>query len=378
MTSPSNAEKAAPAKRGLLGRAIHAVASLRLAVVLLITFAIVCIVATFLEAFYWGTPTVQWYIYDATWFVVLSTVLGVNILAALMVRIPWKVRHLGFVMAHIGVLVLLIGSLVTYIAGIEGQVSFAEGETSDSILMYHRSQLSIRHQGAETNLGFEPGPVDWRPGNTLDFGETDGIGLKILQFISHAQPESHPSGKQKTTFVSDDSKDSKDSKLQQAVLVELTAGDDRHEFWLQRHNPRHSRWTANSASGPIMVSFGIEMLPLGYSVKLLDFERGVNPGRMGNASFASTVQLIDTSQSIDRTEKISMNHPLTHGKFTFYQSGFNQLPGGREASTLSVAYDPGRPLKYVGCLLICVGIFVIYYVRPFIGRKPAAQTDAND
>ncbi len=374
MRSPSKVETTAPIKRGLLGRTIHAIASVKLAVALLIIFAVVCIVATFLEAFWTNTETIQWYVYDAIWFVVLSGVLGVNILAALLVRIPWKVRHLGFVIAHVGVLVLLIGSLMTYLDGIEGSVSFMEGETSDSMVMYHRSQLSVirEDQGTETKLGFEPGPVDWRPGNTLDFEEKDGVGVKILQFIRHARAD------QKATFVPDDSKDAKDSKLESAVLVELTAGDDRHEFWLQRRNPRHARWTATTAAGRISVSLGYKKLPLGYSLKLLDFERGVNPGRKGNASFTSTVQLIDTSRSIDPPQKISMNQPLTHGKYTFYQSSFHQLPGGQEASVLSVAYDPGRLLKYLGCLLICVGIFVIYYIRPFIGRKPAAQAAAND
>ncbi len=374
MTSPSQVETNTPVKRGLPGRTIHAIASVKLAVALLIIFAVVCIVATFLEAFSMGTEAIQWYVYDAMWFVVLSGVLGVNILAALLVRIPWKVRHLGFVIAHAGVLVLLIGSLMTYKGGIEGSLSFMEGETSDSIIMFDRSQLLVlrEDQGTQTTMRFTPGPVDWRPGNTLEFEEWDGIRLKILKFIRHARTD------QKATFVPDDSKDAKDSKLESALLVELTAGDDRHEFWLQRRNPKHSRWTATTAAGRISVSLGYEMLPLGYSLKLLDFERVMNPGRMGNASFASTVQLIDTSRSIDRTEKIWMNHPLTHGKFTFYQSSFRELPGGRKASVLSVAYDPGWPLKYLGSLLICVGIFVIYYVRPFIGRKPAAQADAND
>ena len=37
-------------------------------------------------------------------------------------------------------------------------------------------------------------------------------------------------------------------------------------------------------------------------------------------------------------------------------------------SHLSVNYDPGRGLKYAGCLMIVVGIGVVYYSRR-LGRK---------
>ena len=34
-------------------------------------------------------------------------------------------------------------------------------------------------------------------------------------------------------------------------------------------------------------------------------------------------------------------------------------------SRLSVNYDPGRGLKYVGCLLIVAGIVIVYYLRAY-------------
>ena len=34
-------------------------------------------------------------------------------------------------------------------------------------------------------------------------------------------------------------------------------------------------------------------------------------------------------------------------------------------SRLSVNYDPGRGLKYAGCLLIVVGIVIVYYLRAY-------------
>jgi cytochrome c biogenesis protein ResB len=96
------------------------------------------------------------------------------------------------------------------------------------------------------------------------------------------------------------------------------------------------------------------------------FTREMNPGQMGNAAFVSTVQLVDKARGIDERRDISMNEPLTCGKFTFYQSGFDEA-SGQKVSTLSVAYDPGRFLKYLGSLMICAGIALRYlaHTRPY-------------
>ena len=72
--------------------------------------------------------------------------------------------------------------------------------------------------------------------------------------------------------------------------------------------------------------------------------------------------------------------PLTGRTYRLFQSGFDGpwLPGDPEfdrlvagdhsrdqvyLSQLSVNYDPGRGLKYAGCLMIVVGIGIVYYSR---------------
>ena len=65
-----------------------------------------------------------------------------------------------------------------------------------------------------------------------------------------------------------------------------------------------------------------------------------------------------------------MNQPLVHNGFRFYQSSFRDAGHGKEASILSVAYDPGRTPKYIGSLMICVGITTMFYMRAYpIKRK---------
>ena len=586
-------------------------ASLRLAVILIVVLAVVLSVATVLEAAK-GRDLAQWYVYGSTWFIGLLGLLSANILAATLVRFPWKKNQIGFAITHAGLLVLLAGSIVTFVAGIEGSLSFVEGETADTVLLADRSQFKVLRQGSNgprtTEFSFSPGPVNWKAGTPLDFGKVDGMGLKVLDFYVHARqivswqtdeagvgepalrlrladsdgrsrgdlwcisnpfggradegmpklkfqqaptqsmledflkPQSaakgelgvlsvhyqdqiipidvdqsmgktvplgesgisveivqyhadavsqgggrfsslgtepknpmlqlqiylpdreepiseiafaknplvnyslmrgqkcpvsfwyyHPAvsvsagaefmqtpdgklycrvgvdgeyqsrgevtkgdriavppdleisildhiphARQDVTFRPIELAAGETSGPPAAALVELTTKGESHRFWLQRNDEQHGFRRIKTPEGPVTIGFGYVQLPLGFSLKLIDFKRGMNPGGMGDASFASAVQLIDNAEGVELEHEISMNNPLVHGRYTFYQSSFQQLSDGTEASVLSIAYDPGRFPKYLGSLMICVGIFVMFYMkRPFRRRTATLPTPVN-
>jgi len=57
-----------------------------------------------------------------------------------------------------------------------------------------------------------------------------------------------------------------------------------------------------------------------------------------------------------------MNEPLKFGGYTFYQASYNQdeRTGEPTATVLSVNYDPGRWIKYLGSLILSVGIIWLF------------------
>jgi len=126
--TPRSALKAA-------ARLADALASVRLAVLLMATLGLVCIVATFYEVDH-GTPAVQRLFYGAPWFSLLLTLLGVNVFASTMKRYPWNRHQTGFVLAHVGIVLLLAGSLFSLRAGLDGQVALYEGETTDRLSLF--------------------------------------------------------------------------------------------------------------------------------------------------------------------------------------------------------------------------------------------------
>ncbi|MFH1265471.1 MAG: hypothetical protein ABIK89_07055, partial [Planctomycetota bacterium] len=182
--------KRASASWGPVGGIVRFMGSLKLAVALLLVWLVVLAATTFLESAR-GSEVSQWYVYHSRWFLALMVLLAVNVSVAALVRWPWKKRHIGFLIAHCGLLALGAGSIQSFVAGVEGQLTFMEGQAADTIVLSGRSQLTAsRSEGGareELAFAFEPGPIDWPVDKPLDFGESDGLRVKVLRYYRHAR-----------------------------------------------------------------------------------------------------------------------------------------------------------------------------------------------
>ena len=98
----------------------------------------------------------------------------------------------------------------------------------------------------------------------------------------------------------------------------------------------------------------------GFSIELLTFQRTKNPGGFGDASFASTIRLVDNRSHVEQVADITMNRPATHEDFSFSQIDVHQLSEGKIVVTLGVARDPGRVLKYLGVATVCLGTMLTF------------------
>jgi hypothetical protein len=187
--------------------------------------------------------------------------------------------------------------------------------------------------------------------------------LEIVEHVPHAR--------RKVTFTADGSTTRRrgHDKSDPAALVEITAGGTTDQVWLRRNDPAYGRSTITTPSGTMALSFEYGRVPLGFSLGLIDFRREVNPGSAGNAAFSSKMRIVDSRCGLDQERVISMNQPLTQGNLTLYQSSFDEAGHGRETSTFSVAYDPGRTWKYCGSLMICLGIAIMFYMRAYFFKK---------
>jgi hypothetical protein len=203
-------------------RLYEALASLRLAVVVIFASALVLGWATYVESKF-GTEAVHAAVYGSWWFAALVGLLGVNVLCAALIRFPWKRRQTGFLVTHAGILLLLVGCLVSSIGGLEALLwVFEEGSEHLAFQDTQHFELKILPQSpghtprdtSEGNAGaaagtgdtieipFVPGPFNWADYRELawfpwhlcrrDRGvlyDRDGVKLEVVDYYSDSELE---------------------------------------------------------------------------------------------------------------------------------------------------------------------------------------------
>lgn len=227
---------------------LKAVASVKLAVVILVALAVALAAGTIYESAY-DTPTAQFYVYRANWFRMILAVLGVLIAAVMVDRWPWKRRMIPFLMAHIGILMMLLGSWLTDRHGLDGSLRVSEGETS-AVVDIDQPVLSVMEKDKDKAWSV---PVPWMPPEakfqpfTL---ESRGVpmDLRVQSFITHADPVFE--------FLPKNAPSAEGARPTPAIQLKLSGGPMRvsQEFWLWAGAPG---WTAFQA-GPAW--FGLESI----------------------------------------------------------------------------------------------------------------------
>ena len=111
----------------------------------------------------------------------------------------------------------------------------------------------------------------------------------------------------------------------------------------------------------VELSYGSIRVDIPFAIQLLDFQIERYPGSHSPSSYASEVVLMDSQKGIQQPFRIYMNHILQHRGFRFFQSSYDQDEMG---TVLSVSFDPGTPITYIGYILLAFGL-----LANFLNRK---------
>ena len=147
---------------------------------------------------------------------------------------------------------------------------------------------------------------------------------------------------------------------------------------LSHHGQSHEQWAAvgwqvtlPTTPQPTRLAYDslIQGLPIG--LQLENFEVKFNEGTDDPASFKSYLKVTDV-EGRDGTGSCSMNQPFnfpghwwnTFSGLTFKMSQAQWNPNDLNQSTVQILRDPGWLFKWIGSLLVSVGIFTLFYLRP--------------
>ncbi len=452
-------------------------ASLRIAVLVILGLAALTAVGTFVEAEY-DAAAASRLVYRTPWMFAVMGLLAINLTAVMADRWPWKKRHIPFLLAHIGILVLLAGSLVTYFWGVDGSMrvgigeanrfvaipnteltvwssfdgnSFSKvahkevdffkvpppnvaydftgfGETVFRVLEFHPYVMSSRKIVASSNPSMGAGlrfllqnarvnQSEWvlerRPGElaTQDLGPaaihlgppiSKGRGRNEI-FIEPVQSRfryslfTRDSDTPKTGFL--EMGDALNTPWMGLVFRILFYHPHAEETWDVQAVARPSDVTTSAIkilfngeqhwihlndvvklfkdNVVYVVSFANRRLDLGFAVQLKEFRVGRYQGTNKAMTYESHVRVIDgpaseVAQAPSYEQVISMNEPLKHNRYTVYQASFQESAEGTPtASIFSINSDPGRWVKYLGSLILSLGVVWMFYNRRKATRAQA-------
>jgi hypothetical protein len=349
--------------KGFGGRALRWLGSLRLSVLVMVTIGSICAFATFYEMRQ-GTPAVQRDIYQTSWFAVLLGLLGQNVLAAMLSRWPGRSTTSASCRAR-GILLVLTGSVVSLYRGLDSNMALYEGETSDRVTLLDRS-LQVRIPalgvGGTFPVRFEKQPP--REGREARFAlPGSDVVLVARDYRPHVEITDSSGGRS----VIPRTPPAKEERRQPAVLLQLEGKTASSE-------PTWVVWgeqTSVAFGGqPVSLAYRSPEAALPFQVTLIRFNNESYPGSRMAATYESTVRIDDPEQGSFET-LVSMNHPLHHRGYIFFQSSF--VEGRPMRAIFSGARAPGLPLVYLGTTLIGVGIVWMFYVKPWLARRQAAQ-----
>ncbi|MFI3242688.1 MAG: cytochrome c biogenesis protein CcsA [Akkermansia sp.] len=117
-------------------------ASRYLSLVLLLLYALLLALATWLEKLH-GTQLAQDLVYFSPYFILLQAGIALHVLAILIRGHYWRQKRYGMLLIHGSILVILAGALVTHLMGQEGIIHLREGQQSSSMLLRNAPEGSI-------------------------------------------------------------------------------------------------------------------------------------------------------------------------------------------------------------------------------------------
>ncbi|MDG0817430.1 cytochrome c biogenesis protein ResB [Bdellovibrio svalbardensis] len=476
MTTPG------PQKKSLLKKLNKPLASLRLAVFIIICIAVITAVGTIIEAKY-DAYAAKKLVYDTWMMYTIMGLLAINLIGVMIDRLPWKKRHASFVLAHIGILVLLLGALITAKYGLDGSMRVGIGDsntfvqTSETDLVVYSSFDGDRYSKTfESEVDFFRKPpseqkpleipavegsikvVDYKkyvlPSRKVVVDESGkaGAGLRfqiqnpnvnVIEWLVQRKPNAvatHNFGPAQVhlgpipekgfmrneIYLSPEKGPKDEWRLRYAVFYKesdkpgkkgfLKEGDVfdpgfkmAMEFRVLRFMPSAVEdWDLQTLEQPTplttsavkiafegkehwvllndmvklftnnsvyLLTYGNRRIDIGFPLKLKSFEVDRYQGTTRAMAYKSIVEVPELGEHV-----ISMNEPLKYKGLTIYQASFQEENGQPVASIFSVNADPGRFIKYLGSLIMTLGVILLMWFKHLdfkIGKKAGVKPDVK-
>lgn len=363
--------------------ALSAIASLHVTVVGLIFLLILTIWGTVFQVEHGLYQAQQqfygsWFFLGGGWlpFPGAKTVMGVllvNLIASGSQRLFLGVQRTGLFFTHAGLIIMLGAGAIIFYCGQESHLTLIEGESTNVTEAAHDWELAVwpddtgttRNVSAINLKGMTPTMSLPVPNAKFD--------IVVEQYLPNAdafparrdgQPSPYHNGFGVAEVAPKELQKEPEAHRPALAFAIRQSGKESHRVLL---------WGGDQAEtwldiGGTKYIFGLRRtrFPMPAIIELLAFKKEMHPGIDMARSFSSRVR-VRPEEGIERDVTISMNKPLRFAGLTFYQSSYNILPDGRQASTFAVVKNYGRTMPYIATGVTFAGM-VIHFVGLLVVR----------
>ena len=156
--------------------------------------------------------------------------------------------------------------------------------------------------------------------------------------------------------------------LPDGIRIRIEQGGKISEQWI----PAGWQISIPVGAAEVRAAYGWKQIPLPIGLELLEFEVQRNEGSDSPAGFKSTVRVAN-AEGQTATGQCWMNNPFnfpgewwrTWSGLTFKMSQASWNPENLGQSTIQILRDPGWLLKWIGSLLVVIGVFMMFYLQPY-------------
>ncbi len=293
----------------------------------------------------------------------VMAVLLVNLLGYLIkTLILYRIR-VGILMTHLGILMLLIGGAITHHFAEESHLTLQEGETSSVSASYGEWELALWMQEGPMRDVLAHDADNLKPGQTLAFPNTD-VRVTVESYFQNARAfrapmENPPLNTRSITKLEPTAISREQESNLAGGIFTVQAGDSAPQRVLLYGEDTFP-------IGKSTLALRHRRYPLPLAVTLEDFERDFHPGTQMAKWYSSRVAIV--GEGVQREVTISMNKPLRHREYTFYQASYAEEPTGWQSSTLAVARNYGRLVPYVATSIVALGMMV-HFISAMLQRR---------
>jgi hypothetical protein len=243
-------------------------------------------------------------------------------------------------------------------------------ESPNHLTLFVADNGAITYELDSRKSGKSSGKIDLNKPLTTGWADWQLVADKTMP---SAQPQMDF-----TPLKSEQASMSSAADLSDGVRLRVEQNGETVERWApagwQITIPIRQRTDSPERTSPneMSVAYGWKTVSLPIGLELLNFEVKRNEGSDSPAGFKSALRIV-TVDGQTATGACWMNNPFsfpgswwrTWTGLTYKISQASWNPENLNQSTVQILRDPGWLLKWIGSLLVVVGVFMMFYLQPY-------------